>query len=455
MKLSRRHVLRGAGVALALPWLESLSPRRATGQAASPRRFVPIYFPLGAGAYWRPAATGAGDAWQLSPILEPLAPLKRKVTVLSGVDATANGETVSSNALLTGAFLTCARCQSTPLSNGLSVDQRLATLVYRGDGLRSLQLGLSTLDSYTDGAAPAFSRSVSWASATEPLYKVVNPQAVFDQLVGATPTAVDPAALARRASRRSVLDFVKGSAASLGPRLGRSDGRRLDEFLTSVRGLESRIANDGAGWACAPLASRPALNVDRSLSQPQPGYDRDEHANVMMDLIVMALSCDAARVVSLMLDDARSEFAYNFLNERRFTQVASTAGATPVGSLHSHATSGDQNDGWATIDWWFASKVARLCQKMDAIPDADGKTLLDNSVVWFGSGQRNDRMGDNARGLPVLYVGSGGGQLRTDAHLDLGSTRLANVYLTFVSKVFGAADPAFGDSTGFIPDLLA
>jgi hypothetical protein len=157
-----------------------------------------------------------------------------------------------------------------------------------------------------------------------------------------------------------------------------------------------------------------------------------------------------------MLDDARSEYVYDFLNERKFTPVSSTPGTARVGGLHGLSVAGDLSDGWATIDWWFASKVAALCQKMDAIPDGGGRTLLDNSVVWFGSGQRNDRTADNAQRLPVLYVGSGGGTLRTDAHLDLGpQARLANVYLTFLTKVFGATDASFGDSTGVIPDLLA
>jgi hypothetical protein len=175
----------------------------------------------------------------------------------------------------------------------------------------------------------------------------------------------------------------------------------------------------------------------------------------MNDLIVMALSCDITRVASLMLDDARSDYVYNFLTERSFTAAGSAPGTTPVGSLHGLSVNGDTNNGWATVDWWFASKVAELCAKLDAIPDGDGKTLLDNSIVWFGCGQRNDRTADNSRNLPLLYVGSGGGVLKTDRHIDLGSARLANVYLTFLNKVFGAADATFGDSTSVIPDLLA
>jgi hypothetical protein len=340
-----------------------------------------------------------------------------------------------------------------PLSNGISIDQRIAGQIVGRTPLASLQLGLSTLNSSTDGAPAAFSRSVSWASATEPLYKTIDPQAAFDRLVGAGPAWGD----ARRAGRKSVLDFVQGNAAGLRARLGKTDGQRLDEFTTAVRSLEMRIdAAPQPTTMCVRPASRPSLGVNPAGQQQQPSYTRDEHARIMIDLIVMALSCDVTRVVSFMLDDARSDYAYDFLTERQFTATGSTPGTTRVGGLHDLSVSGDASNGWATIDWWFASLVSELCQKMDAIPDGEGKTLLDNSVVWFGSGQRNDRVGDNTRGLPVLYAGSGGGALKADRHLDLGpSTRLANVYLTFLTHVFGVPDGIFGDAGGGVEELLA
>ena len=167
--LSRRHLLRGAGVALALPFLESLAPRRAHALAASPRRkFVAIYFPLGSASFWKPSV-GAGDGWTLSPILEPLTPLKDQVTVLGHVDQTAFGPPgfVSfGNGLLTGSYLTCVELKAgTPTppaqpKNGISVDQRVAQAL----GVKSLQAGLSTLDSYCDGAPCDFSRSISWSA---------------------------------------------------------------------------------------------------------------------------------------------------------------------------------------------------------------------------------------------------------------------------------------------------
>jgi hypothetical protein len=441
-------VLRGAGVALALPWLESLAPRRARGQtAARPLRFVPIYFPLGvdypAGPdYWNPATPGAGDAWKLSPILEPFAPVKSQVSVLGHVDQTAFGTSPSylSNGALTGAFLTCTKLPmgttGSP-TNGVSIDQRIAAVM----GVPSLQVGLSTLDSYCDGAPCEYSRCISW-SADGPLFKTVDPQAVFD--------AIAQRQTGPGSSRKSVLDFVIGNAQSLEPRLGRVDRARVDQFLTSVRDLEMRVA--ALSPTCRPTA-RPTFSA--SVGAVPPDYNRDTHANVMIDLIVMALSCDAARVVSFMLDDARSSFIYSFLTMRHFTAAGSTATTQPLQSGPiGYANAGDGNDGWSTLAWWFASKASLLCQKLAAIPDGtDGRTVLDNSVVWLGSGQQGE---GGASNLPLLYAGGGGGALRVNQALRFApSQRLSNVYLTFLTKVFGGNDPSFGDSTGVVPELLA
>jgi hypothetical protein len=456
--ITRRNVLRGAGVALALPWLESLAPRLARGQAALPRvRFVPIYFPLGTAAYWKPPAPGAGAAWQLSPILEPLAPVKSHVTVLGHLDQTAYGPMgiEPSNGPLTASFLTCARCTTSRGQpggngqNGISIDQRYAQALAGSTPLPSLQLGLSTHDSFCDGTPCAYSRSISWKDPTTPLFKLVDPQAVFDTIVsGGGP--VDPGAQARRAAQKSVLDFVIGNAAALSPRLGRSDRARMDQFLTSVRDLELQVANGASQAPCGSMA-RPTWSA--AVGNVPADYSRDAHANVMMDLIVMALSCDATRVVSLMLDDGRSDFQYTFLKERLFTATGSTPGTIPCGNPVSYANSGQTNSGWATIDWWYVTKLSMLCQKLAAIPDGGGASLLDNSVIWFGSGQEEEwRTTD----VPILYVGGAGGRLKVDRYIDFApSQSLSNAYLTLLRFALGVPDATFGDSTGTIPDMVA
>jgi hypothetical protein len=449
-------VLRGAGVALALPWLESLAPRPARAQAAPPPRFVAIYFPLGVWSYvadpppdrnfWTPTGTGAGAAWQLSPLLAPLAPVKSRVTVLSHVNQTCYGPIgiEPSNGPLTGSFLTATKCNPSPADvgrNGVSIDQRIA----QARAVPSIQAGLSTLDSYCDGYPCSMSRSISWSAPDTPLYKIVDPQALFDRIVlGGQPK--DPAVAARAAARKSVLDFVVGHTTSLEPRLGQSDRARLDQFLTSVRDLEQRVASVAS---CLPIA-RPTLSA--SVGNVPADYNRDAHANVMIDLIIMALSCDAARVVSFMLDDARSYFPYTFLPLMHFSPDGSTpASPATAGGPVNCANAGSGNDCWLTIAFWYVSKLSLLCQKLAAIPDAGGASLLDGSVVWFGSGQQGEA---GFRNLPLLYVGGGGGRLQVDRAIDLRSQQLSNVYLTFLNRVFGVPDASFGDSTGIIPEIL-
>jgi hypothetical protein len=185
---------------------------------------------------------------------------------------------------------------------------------------------------------------------------------------------------------------------------------------------------------------------------PPPGYDRNKHADIMIDLVTLALQCDLTRVVTFMLDDARSDFSYGFLDLRTFTATGSTpsAGPMPLGGLHGLSAAGDSNSGWATINYWFVQKLVRLCQKMQAIQDGAGTTLLDQSVVWFGS----EMHGGNHDGfdLPVLYVGSGGGRLVVGQHIDFASRPLgqdlASVYFTFLTKVFDIGVDSFGVGVG-------
>jgi hypothetical protein len=440
-RFSRRTVLKGAGVALGLPWLESL----ARGQAPAPRRtFVGFFFPCGTANYWRPAAPGVGDGWALSPILEPLASLKSRVTV--GNYGPFGGHIEPSHSQLTAAFLTCTKAKAGPPSTlGVSVDQVIAKAMARRTRIPSLQVGLSTLDSSPYGLPPEFSRSISWASPTEPLYKIVSPRRVFDRLVAANPSPgmTDVFAASRRAAHKSVLDYVAGHTTSVRATLGRADQLRMDEFLASVRSLEKRVDAGAVGGCVVP----PRPTEDYAVAAVPADYNRNTHADLMIDLVVMALACDLTRVVSFMLDDSRSDFVYDFLEDRTFgpdTTSVKTSG------LHGLSESTGQSNGWATINRWFVEKLARFCGRLDATSEGTG-TLLDASTVWFGSECHNGN--EDGLDLPVLYVGGGGGRLKTDRVIDFASTtrqteRLANVYLTFLRGVFDLPDMSFGTSLG-------
>jgi hypothetical protein len=461
---TRRNFLRGAGVALALPWLESLATRPAHGASTlARRRFVSMNFPNGVSNFWKPQRVGAGDAWQLSPILAPLAPLKKQVTVLGDVGNYGpwNGHIEPSHANLYGGFLTCIKASgSTSANRGISVDQVIANGIGSATPIPSLQVGLSTLDSYTDGLPAADSRSVSWAAADKPLFKLVDPQQVFDKLFNVT----TPPRPNTSAADKSILDQVLGQAQTLRPALSTSDRARVDEFLTSVRTVEQNIATLAMTPACMS-GMRPVESY--GVSMVPPDYNRDTHADIMIDLVTLALQCDLTRVVTFMLDDARSDFVYDFLSLRNFTTTGSTPAATPtaLGGLHGLSAAGDSNSGWATINYWFVEKLVRLCQKLQAIPDGPAGSVLDQSVVWFGT----EMHGGNHDGLdlPLLYVGSGGGRLVVDHYIDFVSRpageNLASVYFTFLNKVFDLGVASFGVGLGdfvsagreIIPEIVA
>ncbi len=473
MTVSRRAILRGAGVCLALPYLESL----AKAQAAPTKRFLAAYFPNGtSAAHW--PVTGQGSDYRLSPILQPLAKYKASMSVFSNLENYSciqdNQGVEPSHSRLCGAFLTCVDSDKVrqdlkvDVANGISVDQLIAQKM-SSTPLRSLELGLSTLNSYTDGRDPSLSRSIAWASPTQPLYKEVNPQAVFDRLVasGAREGTLDPKAAAeaarRKALRLSALDFVRESATSLSAKLGREDRPKLDEYLTAVRSLEERTnalqdSIDGQTNAMCKLIARPtqtyALNVT-------DGYSRATHAQLMNELIVMALRCDVTRVITHMLDDARSDFVYDHVTQRKFSDTGSVEGTGKCGGYHGLQHAGDSNDGFASINHWFSTQMAALCDLMAAIPEGDG-TLLDHTLIVYGGSMHG---GDHdGRPLPMALLGGQKVGIKPGQHLDYSASAagkpLRDLYFTILNGYFNLGVSSFGTSihgakNALITDLLA
>lgn len=466
---TRRWLLRGAGVALALPWLESLSPTEPRAQTRQlPRRFLPIYLPNGAHEYWRPATSGRGDGWQLSSILEPFgAALKSKLNILTNLEngsvflADGTAYVDQSHGRFGGAWMTCVDAMSVRAqlgldeANGISVDQVLAQHEsFRGKTtLDSLQVGLSTPFSSCDGEPCSSSRSVSWASATQPMYKLVDPLEVFNRIVGGArqpdPTGTSAMEAQKRvALKKSVLDAVLENAQRTRTRLGVNDRRRMDEFLESVRGVEQRVVGVSAGigtTGCVVPASYDMPHVEQSAMAPRQTtetYDKGLHADAMNDLIAMAFECDVTRVVSYMLEDERSEFTYDNVQERAFTPDSSTdkGGACPGYHVSQHSG----GDDFATITWWNVGKVANLCRKLDAIEEAPGISVLDNSVVFLGGGMHGGN--HQAANLPVAVLGGGNLGLETDQHIVLDKRPLRDFYFTLMNDVYGLGVRGFGQN---------
>ena len=478
--INRRTVLRGAGVALTLPWLESLAPRTARAAAATyPKRFLPIFFPNGSANYWQPANTGKGDAWSLSPILQPFQALKSKSIVITNMENYTPFKVLAGTATLNpshgqcpGAFLACVDANvvrdqlKTQEANGITADQVLAqSAAYaNATGKQSMQLGLSTVYSYCDGKDCSVSRSISWNSATEPMYKDVDPGTVFDAIVGATGKATgsapDPLAAQRRLFGKSVLDAVLENANRTRATLGSADQQKLDQFLSSVRTVETNVTSTSTAVVSAgcSVGTRPTMTAaPQGIPDNVPGgYNKGTHADLMNDLIVMAFQCDVTRVISYMLEDERSEFIYSHVPLRNFTAAGSTpsTGTQTCGNYHGAQHAGDTNDDFSTISWWNSSKVAALASRLDAIEDAPGVSILDNSVIMYAAAMHGGNHQSNQ--LPLMLIGGGGGTLLTDQHVKYGDTPgdrpMRDLYYTLLNKTYGLNVPSFGTHIAGIPN---
>jgi hypothetical protein len=442
-----------------------VTSKTVKAQATAPKRYMPIFLPNGASDNWKPAMQGLGAAWALSPVLEPFGALKAKMNVLSNFENGSSfnesgGSSVEpSHGRQPGAWLTCVdpgRVRGelgVQEANGISIDQQMAQHAsFKGvTAIESLQVGLSTVESACDGQPCSNSRSISWSAATTPMYKQVDPLEVFNKItgviqpVGNMPSDPDPEALKRLARNKSVIDAVLQSATEVQGRLGASDKMRMDEFLTSVREVEKRVTGVSGGMggiACmggtAPSMATVLPNAPR---QNTATYNKGDHADAMNDLIVMALQCDATRIITYMLEDERSEFTYDHVQMREFSATSSTPGNGTCPEYHGGGQHGSQN-AFASITWWNVGKVAELCTKLEAIKEADGSSILDNTVVFFGGAMHGSNHACNE--LPTALIGGGKLGLTQDQHVELGTRPLRDLHYTLLNHVYGMNVTDFG-----------
>lgn len=428
-RLSRRGFLRGLGVAVALPWLESSANVARLAHASEPGspRAIFYYVPNGMNMEaWRPLTTGTGFA--LSETLAPLERHRNQVAVLSGLD-NLNGIPTGAgdHAAGTGAFLTCKQVYKTEGSNilnGISVDQRLAQEIGYTTRFPSLQLGGeggSSVGGCDSGYSCAYSRNISWAGPQTPLPKIDDPQLVFDRLFGGfDPNETEAQRQLRRTRRTSVLDTVLADATDLRGSLGVGDQHKLDEYMTSVRELEQRIAADTELSCLVPS---------------EPGLVLDDLARLelMTELMVLALQCDQTRVVSFMLGNAGSWRSFPWLG---------------IGEAHHdlshHQMQASNLSALATINRWEIELLASLLDRMAAIDDGPEGTLLDHTTIFFSSEIADgDRHGH--QDLPVLLAGGG---WRGNHHTDYGGAPIADLFVSLLQH-FGLEDTTFGnDGTG-------
>ena len=435
--ISRRAWLRGAGVALALPMLESLLPRRAFAPARAaepPQRLLFYFIPNGIHMpAWTPAEVGTD--YTLTPILQPLAAYKSQLLLLSGMaNMPGRPDGNGDHAGGTSAFLTCAKANksNTDIRLGVSVDQLAAAKLGATTRFPSLQLGLeggSSGGECDSGYSCAYTNNISWAGPKTPLPKMHDPRVVFDVLFlgeepGQTPEQIE----SRRRTRKSVLDHVLSDANRLQGRLGARDRQKLDEYLTAVRSVEQRIS--GGGPACG------------TAKRPGDMLRFDEYAKAMADLIVLALSCDLSRVVSYMWGNAQSNRSYGFIG---------APGAHH--ELSHHQNNPETLAKLQTINTYEMQLLAYLLDGLTKAKEAGG-SLLDRTLIVLSS-DVSDGNRHNHDDMPLLLVGRLGSAIQPGRHLRLPGQPLSNLYLSILQAI-GAPQPRFGDdSTGPLSGLGA
>ena len=435
--LSRRTILRGAGVAMALPWLESLpvfgAEPAADGAPAVPRRFAALFMACGINSdhWW---AKGSGEAMELGTTLEPLAPLKSKLNVISGLfNKAATG--VGIHPGQTGNILSGAALQKgAVLRGGITMDQVLANAIGHQTVQPSLVLGCEQpITGYHEtNFSMAYSSHISWQNETSPVPMEVYPALAFDSL------------LENRGSRRnkSVLDRVMGEAASLSRQVSAADKAKLEEYLQSVREVEQRVGRSRAGQIKAENraaeTSRPLLAMPR----PDNGLPEDirEHMRLMCDIVALAFQTDKTRVATLLLCRDISGLFYPFLDARK---------------AHHSASHDDLSDEYERISRYYVSQLAYLAQRLDVMPEAGG-TVLDHSCLIFLSNMWSGSKHDSTK-LPLVQVGGLGGTIETGRVLDYrdkndDDRKLCSLYLSVMDRM-GCPLPRFGDAESRLAGL--
>ncbi|MDA1016380.1 MAG: DUF1552 domain-containing protein [Planctomycetota bacterium] len=416
-------MLRGTGAALALPLLDVMSQiGHAKELAGPPKRFACVFTPNGVyPPAWNPTETGTN--YKLSPILEPLADVKGEVTVLSGIDNTAaKGHVRATSAFLTGSVMNNGK-------HTVSLDQLIAQTIGSQTRLPSIELGTEPpRQGGSEGLPIAFANTVSWSSPTTRLSPEINPRVAFDRMFRAADSK-------RQAEdTQSVIDLALEDAKRLNSRISQADRHKLDEYFTSVRSVEKRIAA-----ALEPKARSWTPPNQPKLDRPAPGIpkERNVHLKLMMDLLVLAFQTDTTRVATLMNAHGFSRQNFTFIGVK--------------GDHHTishHKNQKNWTDDYTTVSRWYVEQFAYLVKRLSQI-DEGGTSLLDNSMLLYGSGLK-DGNGHVTKDLPLLLAGRAGGSIAAGRHLACPKgTPIANLHLSMLQRMDIPAEK-FNMSTGTI-----
>jgi hypothetical protein len=426
--LSRRTVLKGTGVAVALPLLDAMIPAAtalaATAAAPKPRAAF-VYFPHGAVMdQWTPTKVGAD--FDLPQILAPLKPFQKQLTVISGLE---NKSAIAApvHAITPGTWLSCIppRISHDPYG-GTTIDQIMAQHIGQGTPLPSIEVG--TEERGGEGSCDrnygcSYGKTISFRDPATPLPMEHNPRKLFQQLFGAGDTAQERDLLARE--DRSLLDLVSRDAADLKRRLGARDSALVDDYLTTVREIERRVQQ---------LSSRDLSSV--SLPDAPSGIPSrfDEQMRLMFDMIALSFQANLTRVATFMMAAEVSNQPYNFIGI-----------SDAFHPLSHHANNAQKMERLARVQAWNTGEFARFVKKLQSLPDGEGN-MLDNSFILFGSNMSDSNL-HNHYPLPTAVVGGGMGKLKGNQHLRYAEkTPIANLHLTLLDRV-GVPMEKLGDSS--------
>jgi hypothetical protein len=431
LSIPRRTLLRGAGAALGLPWLEAMAPAMQS-TSGPPVRMAVLYMANGVHpGSWTPH--GEGRNLTLSPTLAPLEDLKQDILVLTNLWNEASKDT--NHYVKISGFLTSTRITRTAgidlNCNGVSMDQVAAQMAGRLTPLPSLELATSPVSTGVDvnsGYTRVYGAHIAWSTPTTPLAREVNPRAVFERLFRAANPQSGP-----QNRDKLLLDWVLEDASQLRKKLGAADRTRMDEYLTGVRSLEERLERAGRtqtnSW-------KPRARLDAKGNPTDLPENHTGHTRLMLDMIVLAFQSDATRICTFTFGNEFDNENFSFLDGVN-------------GSHHEishHENSVDKLRQYYLINRWHVEQYAYILRKLRDIKEEEG-SLLDHSMILFGSGMRDGNT-HTSHDLPIILGGRGGGRIATGQHLVYSEdSPLSNLFVSMLDA-FGTKVERFADSTG-------
>jgi hypothetical protein len=430
--LSRRTLLRGAGTAIALPFLDAMLPAFARTAPENPLRMMYVYAPTGLMPQaWDPPTTGPDFEYQR--IMKPIEKFRKDILLMSGLSAhdvgTGGADGPGDHARAVGTYLTGVRIRKTQgadIQAGISADQVAANTL--GTKTRIPSLEVTCEDNSAVGACDSYScayQTLSFKSPTEPLPPEMNPRLLFERMFGQMDISANPAQRKNQELyRRSILDLTMQDTQSLKRDLGATDRRKLDEYLTSVREMETRLGNTGATELPAGVAKPTGIPVDYA-----------EHCRLMFDLITIAFQTDSTRVVTFMLAREGGVRPYPECGVPEAHHSISHHGGDPV-----------LIEKLIKIEVYHMQQFAYFLEKMKSIQEGAG-SLLDRSAIVYGASLADPNHHDHDH-CPTLIAGNAGGRIRTGQHVAFRpGTPLSDLHLTLLDTV-GVHTDKLGNSDG-------